>query len=173
MPYGEKFCTVSRYCFTQARAGACRLRVACEVRYPRGAPWAMTTAMIERAAYASLAEYFTALAAALRTHVLAHPVVAAAVVTAATAAASSSSSLPGLAEQPTRAETLAEAVEAEAAVVVAAARAELRGPTWVTLLAVALLCFMAGWLAAAARLSPAVALNAAALTDWFVLGVSV
>lgn len=167
VPYGDKFFTVSRYCFTAAGPAACRLRVACEVRYPNGSLWAMTKSLIERSAYTSLLEYFTALGAALSAHVLAHPPEA---VPGATAhgGGGGTAAVAGVGSPlPVReaAEAVVKAVEAEAAVVVAAAQAELRGPTWITLVVVALTCLVLGGLMARAALAPPPGRDIAGLTD--------
>jgi hypothetical protein len=163
---------VTRYCFTAAGAEACHLRVASEVRYPRGAPWAVTTSLIERSAYGSLREYFTSLADALRAHVVAHPPAVGGPETARPdpiVESSAAESAAGASSTSKMGEVVA-AVEAEAAEVVAAAQAELAGPTWRTLMAVTMFFLLLGFfLSRSLASSPPLDVPSASALSWCVL----
>jgi hypothetical protein len=69
VPYGDKFCTVTRYCITATASDRCHLRISSEVRYPRGEPWAITRKFIEQNAYDSLKGYFEQLFGNMTSHV--------------------------------------------------------------------------------------------------------
>lgn len=57
VPYGDNFYTVSRYCVTRRTATTAHVRVSTEVRYRKGAPWAVTKSIIERNTFDGVTNY--------------------------------------------------------------------------------------------------------------------